>query len=247
MRRLFLWLVITTSVLAGCSSEGIAGVTVVTSGEHDVGPVRLLGDMVVLDGTLELDEGGTVTGSVHVLGGLALIAGDVDGDVTVISGRVRLEPSAVVHGDVSVSAGGVLDVDEGATIGGSLTQGLTVDAGAGSDWLDPFAFLLRTTLLALAIAAVRQLAPRRTHMIGGWAGRLPAASGAYGVLVGLVGLSLAVFMAFTIVLAPVALIVLALLGLGALVGLAGVAAAIDDRVRGERGWRGVGTIPVPSR
>lgn len=242
MRRLLLTLFITVGVLAGCSGEGLDGVTVVTTGRHEVGPARLLGDVVVLGGTLGLDEGSTVAGSVHVLGGLASVAGEVDGDITVIGGRLRLEPSAVVGGDVSVSAGGVLDVDESATINGTLIEGVTVDVAAGMGGFDVVSFLLRTALLALAIAAVRQLAPRRTRLVAGWASRLPAASSAYGFLVGLVGVSLAVFMAFTIVLAPVALILLVLLALGVLIGLAGVAAAIDHRFGRSRGWRGLGTI-----
>ena len=242
MRRLLLTLFITAAVLAGCSGEGLDGVTVVSTGQHDVGPARLLGDVIVLGGTLGLDEGSTVAGSVHVLGGLALLGGQVDGDITVIGGRLRLGPSAVVGGDVSVSAGGALDVDEGATINGTLVEGLTVDVGAGGGGFDVFSTLLRTALLAVAIAAVRQLAPLRSRRIAGWVGRLPAASSAYGFLVGLVGVSLAVFMAFTVVLAPVALILLVLLGLGVLLGLAGVAVAIDDRWSRSRGWRGLGTI-----
>ena len=242
MRRLLLALSITAGVLTGCSGEGLDGVTIVTAGRHDVGPARLLGDVVVLGGTLGLDEGSTTAGSVHVLGGFALLGGEVDGDITVISGRLRLEPSAVVRGDVSVSAGGVIDVAEGATVLGSLSEGLTVDVGGSRGGFDLLSFLLRTVLLALAIAGVRQLAPRRTRLVAGWVSRLPAASSAYGFLVGLVGLSLAVFMAFTIVLAPVALIVLALLGLGVVLGLAGVAAAIDHRFSRNRGWRGLGTI-----
>ena len=242
MRRLLLTLFIAVGVLAGCSGEGLDGVTVVTTGRHDVGPARLLGDVVVLGGTLGLDEGSTVAGSVHVLGGLALIGGEVDGDVSVIGGRLRLGPRAVVDGDVSVSTAGALDLDAGATIKGTLTEGLAVDVDVGAGGFDVFSFLLRTALSALAIAAVRQLAPRRSRRIAGWAGRLPAASSAYGFLVGLVGLSLAVFMAFTIVLAPVALILLVLLGLGVLLGLAGVATAIDDRFSRGRGRRGLGTI-----
>jgi cytoskeletal protein CcmA (bactofilin family) len=242
MRRLLLVLFVAAVVLAGCSSEGIGGVTVVTSGQHDVGPVRLLGDVVVLGGTLGLDEGSTVAGSVHVLGGLALVAGTVDGDITAVSGRLRLQPSAVVRGDVSGSAGAVIDVAEGATVLGSLREGLTVDVGIDQGGFDLLSFLLRAAVLAVAIAAVRQLAPRRTRLIAGWVGELPAASSAYGFLVGLVSLSLAVFMAFTIVLAPVAVVVLVLIGIGVLLGLAGVAAAVDDRFFRSRGWRGVGTV-----
>ncbi|MEX1336640.1 MAG: polymer-forming cytoskeletal protein [Candidatus Limnocylindrales bacterium] len=242
MKRLLLTLFVAAGVLAGCSSEGIGGVTVVTSGRHDVGPAKLLGDVVILGGTVELGEDATVAGSVHVLGGRGRLAGEVDGDITVIGGEVRLEPGAVAHGDVSVSAGGILDLAESATVHGAISEGLTVDVGGVAGGLDPISFLLRASVLALAIAAVRQVAPRRTRLIAGWAARLPAASGAYGVLLGLVGVSLAVFMAFTIVLAPVALILLVVLGLGVLFGLAGVATAIEMRSGRIGGRRGIGTI-----
>jgi hypothetical protein len=236
-------MVLVASILAGCSGEGLGGITVVTTGRHDTGPARFLGDVVVLDGTLRLDEGSVVAGSVHVLGGVVVVAGDVDGDITVIGGQLRLEPGAVVRGDASVSAGGTLDMAEGAIVLGSLSEGLTVDVGVDPGGLDVVSLLLRFTLLTLAIAGVRQLAPQRTRLVAGWASQLPAASSAYGFLLGLVGLSLAVFMAFTIVLAPVALILLILSGLGVLLGLAGIATAIDDRVGRSRRWRsGLGTI-----
>lgn len=241
--RLLLSMVLLASILAGCSGEGLGGITVVTTGRHDTGPAKLLGDVVVLDGTLRLDEGSVVAGSVHVLGGVVVVAGDVDGDITVIGGRLRLEPGAVVRGDASVSAGGTLGMAEGALVLGSLSEGLTVDVGVDPGGLDVASLLLRFTLLALAIAGVRQLASRRTRLVAGWASQLPAASTAYGFLLGLVGLSLAVFMAFTIVLAPVALILLILLALGVLLGLAGIATAIDARVGRSRRWRsGLGTI-----
>ena len=243
MRRLLVWVVLMAAVLAGCSGEGLGGVSIVTSGRHDAGPARFLGDVVVLGGTLRLDEGSVVAGSVHVLGGVVEVAGDVDGDITVISGLLQLEPGAVVRGDVSVSAGGVLDMSEGASVLGSLGEGLTVDVGVDAGGFDVVSLLLRVTLLTLAIAGVRQLVPRRTRAVAGWAAQLPAASIAYGFLLGLVGLSLAVFMAFTIVLAPVALILLILSGLGVLLGLAGIAAAIDDRIGRSRRWRsGLGTV-----
>lgn len=238
-----MWVLLAASVLAGCSSEGLGGVTVVTSGRHDAGSARLLGDVVVLAGSLRLDEGSTVAGSVHVLGGDLVVAGEVAGDVTAIGGRLQLEPTAVIRGDASVSAGGDLDVADGARVQGSLSEGLSVAVGADAGRFDAVSLLLRFLVLAVAIEGVRQLAPRRTRLVGAWARELPAASAAYGFLLGLVGLSLAVFMAFTIVLAPVALIVLVLSGLGVLLGLAGIAAAIDDRIGHSRRWRrGLGTI-----
>ena len=182
--------------------------------------------------------------SVHVLGGDLVVAGDVAGDITVIGGRLQLEPTAMIRGDVSVSAGGVLNMADGASVQGSLNEGLAVGLDVDLGVSDPVSFLLQFFVLAVAIGAVRQLAPRRTRMVGAWVGDLPAASTAYGFLLGLVGVSLAVFMAFTIILAPVALILLIALGLGGLLGLAGVGAEIDDRIaRRQRRWRlGLGSI-----
>ncbi len=244
MRRLFLCMVVVVSVLAGCSSDGLGGITVVTSGRHDAGPVRFLGDVVVLGGSLRLDEGSTVDGSVHVLGGDLVVAGDIAGDITAIGGRLQLEPAAVIRGDVSVSAGGVLDMADGASVQGSLNEGLAVGFDVDPGVSDPVSFLLRSLVLAVAIGAVRQLAPRRTRMVGAWVGDLPAASIAYGFLLGLVGVSLAVFMAFTIILAPVALILLIALGLAVLLGLAGIGAEIERRIApSQRRWRtGLGSI-----
>lgn len=243
MRRVLFMLVLAAGVLAGCSSEGLGGVTVVTSGSHEAGSARLLGDVVILGGTLRLDEGSMVAGSVHVLGGGIDIAGEVAGDVTVIGGRLRLEPTALIRGAVSVSAGGELDMADGARVVGSLAEGVSVGVGVDAGPFEPVSFLLRFLVLAVAIEAVRQLAPRRTAMVAGWARRLPAASAAYGFLLGLVGLSLAVFMAFTIVLAPVALVLLLSMGVAALLGLAGVATAIDDHLGRRRGWRaGYGSV-----
>ncbi len=237
MKRLVLLLTLMAGVLAGCSGEGLAGVTLVTSGQHDVASSRLLGDVVVLGGSLRLDEDSAVAGSVHVLDGSVVAAGDVDGDVTVIGGELRLEPGAVVRGGVSVSAGGVLDMADGARVMGSLAEGVSVGVGVDSGPFEPVSFLLRFLVLTVAIQGVRQLAPRRTAMVAGWARSLPAASAAYGFLLGLVGLSLAVFMAFTIILAPVALVLLLLMGVAALAGLAGIATAIDDHLGRRRGWR----------
>ena len=243
MMRMLLVLVLAAGVLAGCSSEGLGGVTVVTSGTHEAGSARLLGDVVVLGGRLRLDEGSMVAGSAHVLDGEIDIAGEVAGDVTVIGGRLRLEPSALVRGGVSVSAGGVLDMADGARVMGSLAQGVSVGVGVDAGPFEPVSFLLRFLVLTIAIQAVRQLAPRRTALVAGWARRLPAASAAYGFLLGLVGLSLAVFMAFTIILAPVALVLLLSMGVAALLGLAGIAAAIDDHFGRRRGWRaGYGSV-----
>jgi hypothetical protein len=236
-------MMVAASLLSGCSSEGLVGVTVVTSGSHEAGSARLLGDVVVLGGTLSLDAGSTVAGSAHVLGGGIDIAGEVAGDVTVISGRLRLEPSALISGDVSISAGGVLDMADGARVMGSLAEGVSVGVGVDPGPFDPVSFLLRFLVLTVAIQGVRQLAPRRTGAVAGWARGLPAASIAYGFLLGLVGLSLAVFMAFTLILAPVALILLLVMGLAGLLGLAGIATAIDDQLVRRRGWRaGYGSV-----
>jgi uncharacterized membrane protein len=120
-----------------------------------------------------------------------------------------------------------------------VQQGLALpeggDGGSTSPAEDAAWAIGRALVLVLVAAAIRQLAPRRVaatrrHLTG-----MTAASASYGFLVALVGLSLIVFMAFTIVLIPVALIGLVGLALGTAIGMAAALDAFADRLGGLGG------------
>ena len=85
-------------------------------------------------------------------------------------------------------------------------------------------------MLVVLLAAIRQLARGRVAAARRYLSRMPAASAAYGFLVALVGVSLLVLMAFTIVLIPVSLIGLVALGFGAAIGLSAALDAVARRI-----------------
>lgn len=239
MIRRALLAVAVAAILAGCTSEGIAGITVVTSGTHVIAEgTRAIGSVAVGGGSLSIEDGAAVDRDVYVGDGAVVIAGSVGGDVSAIGGVVQLEPSARVLGTVRVGAGADLVRAPGSTVVGGVQQGLALpeaDGGPTSPANDAAWALGRALVLVLLAAAIRQLAPRRVaatrwHLTG-----MTAASASYGFLVALVGLSLIVFMAFTIVLIPVALFGLVGLVLGTVIGVAAALDALGDRLGARRG------------
>ena len=239
MIRRALLVVAIAATLAGCTSTGIAGITVVTSGTHVIADgTRAIGSVAVAGGSLTIEGGATVDGDVYVGDGQVVIGGSVGGDLSAVGGVVRLEPSARVEGTVRVGAGADLTRAPGSTVVGGVQQGLALpdaDRGATSPVEDAAWVIGRALVLVHVAAAIRHLAPRRVaaprrHLTG-----TTAASASYGFLVALVGLSLIVFMAFTIVLIPVALVGIVGLALGAAIGVAAALDALADRFGGPGG------------
>ncbi len=77
------------------------------------------GDATVTDGDITVD--GEVRGNVVVVQGNAYIGGKVVGDVSVMRGDVKLAASSNVTGNVLVLAGGKVERESGATIGGEIS------------------------------------------------------------------------------------------------------------------------------
>lgn len=80
------------------------------------------GDATVTDGDMTVD--GEVHGNVVVVQGHAYINGKVTGDVSVMGGNATLAAGSSVSGNVLVLAGGKVEREDGATVGGEIS---TVD------------------------------------------------------------------------------------------------------------------------
>jgi cytoskeletal protein CcmA (bactofilin family) len=234
MIRRSLLLLAAVAILGGCTQDGITGITVVTDGSHTIETgSRVLGTVAVGSGSLMVEEGAAVEGDVFVGDGVLTVAGSVSGNITAIGGTVNLAPTGHVRGTVQIGAGGALVQSIGSRVDGGVERGVAVSAAAGPPHapLEAAAWTAaRSAVLLILLAAIRQLAPGRVAAAGGYLSRMPAASAAYGFLVGLVGVSLFVLMAFTIILIPVSLVGLAALGLGAALGLAAALDALAGRV-----------------
>ena len=234
-------LVVAIVPLGGCA-DGIVRGAVVFDGEHAVVRGETLdGDLVVLAGRAEIDEGAVVRGSVWVLGGACVVSGVVEGDVTGLAGRLTLGDSSRVGGDL-VLGGSDAEVAEGAQVEGETTETLSQVSGDGAS-AGP---RLRTGLQAALLLGVLALVVSvwwgvPLARVGAAAVRHPVASLATGVMAGLTGLIVVVLVGFTLVLLPVAV----LMGLGGLVavalGWAGLAAYVAARLATPRLPRALAT------
>lgn len=210
--RLGLTLAALMLLLAGCGDRGSVGGLVILGDRHQVDAgTTLFGDLVVLDGEVALEADARITGSAFVLGGDVEIAGTVDGDIAVISGRLRLTDTAVVAGGLR-QGGGHTDQAPEARIGSELVSPVAVDAIIGltrpseqgnglSGWL-----LVQLLVLAVVAALAARFMPGSIERMARAIRIQPLVPMAVGLLGLIVGVSLMTFMVFTVVLIPVALL-----------------------------------------
>lgn len=241
--RLITLSIIAVLVLSACGEGGFIGATVITDGDHLFGEgERVRGELVILDGDVRLERNSHVSGSVHVLGGVLTINGGIEGDVTVLNGDVTLQPYSSVTGDV-VHSGGTLARADGASVGGDVVETVVTEMPLSPGWTDRslshrLRTLLITTLVPMTIAYLGLRArPRPIMRISDAITSQPLVSGSLGLLTLVVWLVLTVFMVFTVVLIPVAVIGMLLLGLTALLGWVSMGYAVGHRLAEWRRWQ----------
>lgn len=158
---------------------------------------------VVAGGTTTVPAGSTVSGDVYAIGGTTRVEGAVDGDVTLLAGNLSVADGATVTGAVQTIAGDSV-VADGATVGRVSEFAAPVPSDSPGQRVG--GFLLQFLVLGA---------------IGWWlVGRHPAllenagsavtdhtlVSGVVGALGAATLLVLFVYMAFTLVLIPVAIV-----------------------------------------
>jgi hypothetical protein len=225
MRRARPLLVLTALVAALAMPQAAAAADapdqVVITGDVDVARGERVGDVVVVDG--RIDVAGRIDGDVVAVSGPVRIAGTVDGTVTAVSDRVTLLPGSHVTGDLiygderpviarSASVDGEISDQGWAELDG-FPWGVV---GALSWWL-----AVSISTLALGLIAVA-LAPRAAEAVAATArGRLGVSIAVgFGLLVALP--VLAVLALISLVGVPLGLgVLLALIPLGGLAYVAG--------------------------
>jgi hypothetical protein len=242
-------LLLLSVLLPGCAdgSSGSAAeagrysLTVITEQEHTFGDDQVnVGPLVVAGGTVIMAPGAEQRGTVLALAGELVVEGTVDGDLLALGGDVSLTDGSVVTGDVQ-QAGGSLEVSDTADVEGRLTTdaeiGQVLGGGSAERTSLPGVLLqlVLTVLLAAAAAAViARLAPRPTRRVQAAATEHPVVSGALGTLVLVTTPALVVSMVFTLLLIPLALVVLVLLGGVVLYGLIGLGRGFGARLVASR-------------
>jgi cytoskeletal protein CcmA (bactofilin family) len=222
-------------VVAGCSESGAAGLNVVTEGQH-----RLDGDvpggLLVAGGSVTVTGAGRVRGPVWIVGGSLELDGRVDGDLSILGGEAVLGSAAVISGNLNLGGGEASGL-EGARVDGQVTDQLGLEMPLTPGWQRQQSIetqllfaAAQTLVLALLAALVALIVPRPLRRVEETVSGQSAVSLALGVLGGLVILPLIVFMAFTVVLIPIALIGLLLFGLAVVYGWTATGSALLRRL-----------------
>ena len=173
----------------------------------------LEGDLLLFDGSVLVSPRARITGSVYMLGGDLQLDGAVDGDISLVDGRLDLGPAAAVAGRVD-RAGGEVTGANNAQIAGGVREGaaLEIPVEFTRATRSPRDSLLQSLVgglfLGLAAAVVVLVLPHALGRISHAATRHVIVSGSLGLLVAVVGPALAVMMAFTVILVPLAFIAL---------------------------------------
>jgi hypothetical protein len=244
-------LVASVIVLAGCTADGIGGITLVTHGSHHVlAGERIPGSVAVGGGALVIEPGASVGGDLFVGDGSVRIEGSIAGSVSALGGRVDVASSAHVAGGIRVGVSAVVQLAPGARVDGGVEEGLIfpeAEPSRTSPVIEAVWAVARVILIVVLAGLIRRIAPLRARRGAAYLVAMPGASLAYGFLVALVGMSLIVFMAFTLILIPVALLGLLALAVAALLGLAALAEAVSDRLGRMRGHAviAVGLVVLP--
>lgn len=208
--------------------------TLILNGSHKFRPEdNLAGEMIIVRGTVSMDQGTDLPGSIYMLGGELHMNGKIRGDLSLIGGQASLGPQAIVGGNVNVAGGGI-EISPDARVIGALRESaeLSLDAETLFPRRDPqnrLIWLLPQSLgIALLGYAITRFLPHQVARVGKAASEHPLVAGAMGLLCGLVFPALLVLMAFTVILIPVSIIGLIFMGLILLYGWVGVGSVVGN-------------------
>jgi hypothetical protein len=228
MNRHFRFLVILLLglLLSACNTNGLYRFTLVTDGEHELDR-DMQGDLLVLGGKAILPQNIELDGSAHVLSGSLIVAGEISEDISLLNGALALKDSSRIRGNLNLG-GGSSQVSPGAVIAGKVNKGSGLplpdlpEKRALTGWEIVVWSILRGVLLGWIASGLMRIFPEAVNRVGEAAVDHSLVSGAIGLLVGIVGVSGLVTIAYTILLIPITFLGLFVMGLGVVYGWIGL-------------------------
>lgn len=190
------------ALLLASSDQEVESVDIVLTGEHrvvDHDDALIVGDALVI-----IPAEAEVPGPIYVIGGELVVEGTVIGDVSQLAGSVRIESGAKVAGELQHVAG-TLAVDDDAHIGRRSSLDVTGVAARSSGL--PVQGTLTLVLGGIGYLVARRR-PEALANVSAAARSHPGVTITVGLLVSLTSIAVVVFMAFTVVLIPVAVVFL---------------------------------------
>jgi hypothetical protein len=206
----------------------------------------LTGDLVVFGGSASIEKDATVNGNVMVFGGTLVINGEVTGDTAIVGGSADLGATSHIHGGLA-TVGATLNRADGSQIDGQITNtatSWTTDGNNGTAPVEPVTppttpepnININFQPLASIFNSFSQavgwglLAMLVMFFLSAHAGRISSAIMNQPLTVGGLGL-------LTVVVAPVAIVILCVTILLIPVALVAIVALV---VAGAFGWITIG-------
>lgn len=238
------WLILVLLVLIlgpGCSADGVYTLKIIDQGSLTVSSRELLtADVLLLDGVLVIEEGGTLTGSIYQLLGEIQLDGTLAGDLTQWSGNLLLGPDSLITGNYSRSGGG-LERKPGSKIDGEFIE--PEIRLSPREWLrrnlkqQLVWSMVQILLLGGAALGLSRWFPRGIDRVRDAVQNQIWVCLAMGSLVGIVGITLLVQMAFTIILIPVTFLGLLVMAVGIAAGWIGFGGWLGAQLSSWLGFR----------
>jgi hypothetical protein len=209
--RYYFLMIFACLMLTACNpEEGMLQATLITQGDHVISSDHA-GDLILLGGTTILPEGVSLNGSAHIFSGKLNVNGTIQGDIAFLNGDLTLGPDAVIHGDLSLGSESFKQAPGAKIMGATLTgSGISIPNLPEQKKTTPWGGTLRSLISAIILGFIAmplaRFLPRSLNRVSDAAIQHPLISGAMGILVGIVGISLLITMAYTILLIPVTLL-----------------------------------------
>lgn len=208
------------------------------------------GSIVVFGGNVDFAASAEVTGDVLMIGGNMDAGGIVDGSITVIGGQITLTETAVVHGDVGL-VGGQLERDPEAQVEGDVMENMPAPSINLPDIpgipnpltapnvpeinvrFNPFWEAMNVLFRALAVAAIAMLLTLflepNMQRVADAIVRQPLIAGSVGLLTIVIAPLVVIIQVVTIILIPVAALVVLILPLVWLFGVIALGQEVGER------------------
>jgi cytoskeletal protein CcmA (bactofilin family) len=213
----------------------------------------LNGDLLVFGGSATIEEGATANGNVVLFGGSLVVNGEVTGDVAVTGGSVTIGASAHIHGNLA-TVGASLDRADGSQIDGQIFNTATSWVGKGNNSNNPVppvvtpptpvvphinfnfnpflsvtnAFGQALGLAVLAMLVMLFLAPHADRVAHAVIAQ-PLTAGGLGLLTVIVAPFALVLLTITLILIPVAAVIVVALVVAGVFGWIAIGCEIGQR------------------
>jgi len=202
------------------------------------------GDLVVIGGIVTIEVDAKVEGNVVLIGGNLTVDGKIEGDTVVIGGIASLGEEAIIEGDL-VTVGGSLQRDPGARVEGEVVSNIpaplihipsvpSVPAVPHLDWKfnalwGPVKMFFNSVAVAAIAMLVVMFMQSQTARVAHAIVSQPLVAGGIGLLALVLAPFVLVLMAATIILIPIAFVVLILLLLAWLLGVIAMGMEVGQR------------------